>query len=190
MSLIDDTYFINEIALPEGKYKPIQGFISRYEPRIIFDLFGLELGTLILNYDENTSEQRIKDIVTGMEYEVPNDDCGYFNPSGLLVKIKWNGLINTDKISVIAFWVFYWYCRENDLGRPVGLGGAKPKLENADNVGFNESSTYAWNQFALLAGNEYQSRIVPSVYNFMYEHKDVYPEWIMRQFSSINQFGI
>lgn len=187
MSLIDNTYFVREIALPEGKYKAIQVFITRYEPKVIYDLFGYELGKLIIVYDSGTSPQRIKDIVEGKEYTI--SETNRYKPGGGDSAIKWNGLINEEKVSLLAYWIFYWWCRENE-SFATNVGGAKSKLENAVNIGFNEKTTFAWREMIQLYGFFNQPEIEPSCFNFMNEFQTTYPEWVFKSKKSINRLGI
>ena len=169
MSLIDSTYFIGEIALPTFKFKPITDYITRYENRVIYDLFGYTLGNLIIAYDSGTSPQKIKDIVEGKEYTISADSTGYYNPGGEDIQIKWNGLLNTNKVSLLAYWIYYWFCREND-SYITNIAGVKAKAENAENVGFTAKAAYSWNEMQKLYGFEAQPSIEPSCFNFMEKH--------------------
>ena len=187
MSLIDSDYFVNEIALPEGKYAVIQAFINRYEDQAIFDLFGYELGTLVIAYNITTSPQRIKDIVEGKEYTISSD--AFYKPSGGDTIIKWKGLVNTEKKSLLAYWIYYWWCREHE-SFATNVGGAKSKLENANNVGFGEKAAYAWHEMLKLYGQINQPEIIPSCFNFMNEFQTTYPEWVFAPKGNINRLGI
>lgn len=188
MSLIDNTYFVRERALPENKYNSIQDFINRYENRIIYSLLGYELGKLVIAYNE-ASEQRIKDIVEGKEYTISNDSTLYTSQTSL-VKVKWNGLKNSEKESLIADWVFYWWCREADTPKMTNSGGAKAKLENAVNVGYAQKAVNAWNNLYYLYGYEDQPKVEPSAYNFLSQNKTVYPEWVFKHLGTINAWSL
>ena len=189
MSLLDSTYFIGQIHIPSSKYKTTQEYIDRHEKKIIMDLFGYELGTLILDYDAN-SPQRIKDIVEGKEFTPAYGDyTGTFTGS-LPSVLKWNGLLNSsDKESLLAYWVFYWYMREEETKLSIS-GSGKPKGENSFPIGNNSKAVYAWNKMMdLYGGFDWESPINPSCFNFMYANMDIYPEWIFKRKRHINRIG-
>lgn len=188
MSLVDPTYFVRDIALPSGKYDNIQDYIDRYENEIIMELFGYSLGSLILDYDPGTSEQRIKDIVEGKEYNTTQYD-GYY-PNGGEITVKWNGLLNEEKKSLIAYYV---YCRflEENISHVTGVGGGKSALENAERGGLAPKYVKAQNKMMELYGDFYELNKYPeSCFNFMYEHKETYPEWVFTEKEKVNRFGI
>lgn len=190
MSLINSNYFIGQIALPEKKYDLITGYITRYENEIIYKLFGYTLGNLIIAYSVS-SPQRIKDIVEGKEYTV-TDLTGVYMPTSGDVTIKWNGLVNDELKSLIAYWVFYWYCRENET-EITAAGGIVPKVEDAVNIGFNGKATFSWRELLKLYGYLGQSKIEPSCFNFMNEYSETYPEWVFKGIGlpgTVNIFGI
>ena len=178
MSLIDQTYFKGTIAIPASKYEPIQGIIDRYENQLITDLFGYGLAKLIKNYDPLTSEQRIIDIVQGKEFTTRGGDLQ-----------KWNGLVNTEKESVIAYYVFYKWAteRETIATRTVAI---KPKPENSENVSFEEKAFAAYNHMLNLYGYRGQCYYAPSCFNFMYANQDLYPEWKFQEKRPINFLGV
>lgn len=191
MSLTDKTYFKDPINLPAGLTDSLTNVILNYENDIIYDLFGYTLGELVIAYDENTSPQRIKDIVEGKTYTVPGNQCGRVNPSGDDITVNWNGLINDEKRSLIAFWCYYKWCRDKETFT-TNAGGAKTKLENAENVGFSKKATTAWNSMIKLYGQTTDAAVIPSCYNFLYAHKEDYPEWVFKAegYEPINMFGI
>ena len=94
MSLIDATYFKNDINLPSETYGNLSGFIAKFEKELLIRLFGYGLYKLINAYNAETSPQRIKDIVVGKEFT--DGDYTY----------KWNGLVNAEKVSIIAYYVY------------------------------------------------------------------------------------
>jgi len=118
MALIDQTYFVYDISLPAGNYSDIPGWIARIEPDILRALLGPALSQLVLNYDSVTSEQRIKDIVEGASFV--KDEVTY----------KWDGLVNTNKKSLIAYYVYTQYLRYN-VTTTTTTGERKSKNENS-----------------------------------------------------------
>ena len=178
MSLIDQTYFNGTIAIPAIKYEPIQGIIDRYETQLIIDLFGYELAKLVKDYDPLTSEQRIIDIVQGKEFTTRG---GYLQ--------KWNGLINLQKESVIAYWVFYKWAYERET-IPTRSAAIKPTPENSENASFESKAFAAYNHMLDFYGYRGQCDYAPSCFNFMYANQDLYPEWKFQEKRPINLLGI
>ena len=177
MSLIDQTYFINEIQIPESKYETIQSFIDRYEKQVLIDLFGYALYKLIKDYDPLTSEQRIKDIVEGADFTVNGFET------------RWNGLLNEDKVSLIAYYVFFKWATEKQA-ISTRAAGVKPALENGENVSYELKAISAWNNMVQLYGHRNQDCNFPSAYRFMAENAILYPEWHFTPKGLLNMFGI
>lgn len=180
MSLIDNTYFTLDINLIDGTYGTVDESITRYEPKILRLLLGEALYQLVAEYSDE-SPQRIKDLVDGKEYEV---DYG-----GVTATVKWNGLKNTQLISLIAYYVYYWYVRNNRT-LMVGIGAVSPKGENADRGAVAFNLTGAWLNLVKLYGFFGQNIIEPSAYNFLTKYEDTYPEWIFTELGSVNSFDL
>ena len=178
MSLIDQTYFTGTIAIPASKYEPIQGIIDRYENQLITDLFGYELARLIKDYDPLISEQRIIDIVQGKEFPTRGGDLQ-----------MWNGLINSEKESVIAYYVFYKWAIEREI-IATRSAAVKPTPENSENVSFETKAFAAYNHMLDIYGYRGQCDYAPSCFNFMCANQDLYPEWKFQEKRPINFLGV
>lgn len=177
MSLIDKTYFTAEINIPDSDYNNLTALITRYEKEILMKLLGYELWSLVDAYDVSTSPQRIKDLVEGKEYTVGD------------YTIKWNGLKNTDKISLIAYYVFYWYLR-NITTQTTTLGETGAKVENASMSSPVQRLSGAWHRLLTLYGFSNQDSLIPSAYNFLSEHESDYTEWVFTDIGSVNSFDL
>jgi len=177
MSLIDKTYFVHDINIPDDDYEALAPIITRYEKEILISLFGYALWKLINAYNSGTSPQRIKDIVEGKEYTVSGET------------IKWNGLQNTDKISLIAYYVFYWYLR-NETTRTSTLGEVGSKNENAIPASPAQRLSGAWHRLRELYGFASQDSLIASAYNFMTEHESNYDEWVFTDIGTVNSFDV
>jgi hypothetical protein len=156
MSLIDQTYFINDISLPVGEYSNVQDMIDRYEFDLLVSLFGYELAKNIIAYDPlTTTDQAIKDIVEGKEFSI----------DGRL--IKWRGLVNDTLRSIIAYHVYYWWMRDN-TSVTMSTGEIKPTVENGLMADLSQkivnSSYRFFDEFEVL-------------YLFMETNKIDYPTW-------------
>lgn len=175
MSLIDKTYFVKDINIPDSDYSDLTNYITRYEKEILIKLLGYELATLVLAYNVSTSPQRIKDIVEGKEYTI-----GEYT-------VKWNGLKNTDLVSLIAYYVFYWWARNNATFTGT-TGEMYSKGENALNAELSQRISNAWLRMEDLA----QSTEYPyhSLYMFLSENESDYPEWVFTPIGNVNGFDL
>ena len=177
MSLIDSTYFVFDINIPASDYSDLAAYITRYEKEIIEKLFGYELGALVIAYNVSTSPQRIKDIVEGKEYTVGDET------------IKWNGLANTDKISLLAYYVYYKYAK-NKASQLTNLGQVRPVVENSAIADPSQVLSSAWHNLRRLYGYSGQNSLIPSAYNFLTEHESDYSEWVFTRLGSVNTFDL
>lgn len=173
--LIDKTYFVKDINIPDSDYSDLTAYITRYEKEILQQLLGYELWVLVAAYDVSTSPQRIKDIVEGKEYTV-----GEYT-------VKWNGLTNTDLVSLIAYYVFYWWARNNATFTST-TGELKSVGENAEAAKLNQRISNAWLRLEELAqSTEYPYQ---SLYAFLAENESDYPEWVFTPLGNINGFDL
>lgn len=175
---IDKTYFVFEINIPDSEYNSLAAYITRYQKEIVLKLFGYELGTLVLAYVDGTSEQRIKDIVVGKEYQLSDG-----------TKMKWNGLQNLDKISLISYYAYYWFVKNKNTTLQ-GIGNRKLKGENSDNARAGIKLSTAWFKLRKLYGYNGQSQYEASAYNFLIEHESEYSEWIFEELGEVNNFDL
>jgi hypothetical protein len=177
MSLIDSTYFANDIYLASNEYDTLDSSITRYEKELIIRTFGYDLGTIVLAYNSETSTQAIKNIVTGAIY----------TKNGFT--IKWNGLVNSDKVSAISYYI---YCKrisdKNKINTPIG--SIETEHENA--IKADESFRYveAWNNAVELIGYDGQDWSISSLYNYIIEHKEDYPTCLFSPLRFKNTLGI
>jgi len=207
MSVIDGSYFINEITLANikehGSYTSvITNAIDKYEPEIMIDLLGYELyGLLIadLSKDIGDREQRFIDLVDGAEFRHPDTDQ----------LLKWIGLQNTQKESLIAYYVFFNHVYNSNI-QMSGLGTVRHEGKNSENVSPFDKLQVAWENFQRLYANfDYDVNecyfsedgvlvddlsgvfnTLPTAYNFLYANKDDYPEWVFKVKYDINIFNL
>lgn len=181
-NLIDSDYFTLDTNVPSSDYSNLTTHIARYEPQVLKMILGYDLYLLVAAYDVSTSPQRIKDIVEGKDYTTGSGDS--------LRTIHWNGLQNDEKISLIAYYVNYWWLRNNS--QTVFLTGvAESQFENAVVGGYGHLCNNTWQRLKELYGgfcNE--DYLNPSLYNFLIEHESTYPEWEFTELGSINSFDL
>jgi hypothetical protein len=179
-NLIDTTYFVYDCDLPTGSaYSDVTNFITRYEKEILTDLLGYELYTLVAASTELSG--RLYDLINGKEY------TKQYN--GRDQKVKWNGLKNTDKISLIAYYVYYRY-QLAKATLPGGSGELKPKVENGVNAELANKVMDAWHRMRELYGYEGQDILAPSAYNFLTKYATTYPEWVFTEIGKVNGFDL
>jgi len=150
MSFIDYTYFINDVYLPvigdaDGQTVMTES-ITRYENEVLTCLLGYELlKELKADLDENgiPQTQKFIDLVDGKEFS--------FILDGYTINTKWEGLANTIKTSLIAYYVYYKY-RNNTETLTTTTGEAKNSKENATVMNPFPKLVYSWNEMIKLYG--------------------------------------
>lgn len=196
MSLIDETYFVGDLVIPNANSTNQAGvavlerltwFIEKYEPIFLKDLLGYDLwklvDTQITQEEENspaTPLPRLDRIINGYEY------------TGQNAKVyKWRGLIFTEgttKQSMIANYV-YWHWLKDQVSQTVGLGESATQAQNATLVSPTIKMNRAWDEI---------SRQAMELNYFLQSNQTDYPEWVLnynriaslRFLAPQNQFGI
>lgn len=203
MSFIDSTYFVGEINVPNAATETsLAQAIPQYEKEILIKLLGYKLYSLLtadlLNGVPQT--QKYIDLVQGKEF------THYYN--GGTYTLKWEGLQNTLKTSLISYYIFYKYV-ERDVTRLYGTGVSMATVkEGWERVSPASKLINAWSRMRELYGKippEYKYYysysilgseapdtfdIEPSAYNFLFANITDYPDWIFTPQWNINQFGI
>lgn len=133
-ALIDYTYFIGERNIPNTNraevLESLNALIAVREPEILTELFGYKM---------------YKDFVAGIAVApwLVLKNGAEFTYAGVL--LKWRGLVNTQKDSLIADYVYYWYMRKNAT-QTTGVGEAATKTENSNRVSPVRKMTEAYNR--------------------------------------------
>lgn len=169
MLFIDKTYFTGNITLPKSDYDTIELSINVLEKRVLIDLLGYELYSKLTT---NSVDEPYKSLVEGKEYEV--------NYNGRVTKVKWNGFKNSEKISLIAYYVYCYHLR-GIISSTQSVGEIKSKQQNSDNANAFGKIFSSWVMFEELYGKPGDSLLKPTAYNFLYAHKNDYPEWIFSE---------
>jgi hypothetical protein len=186
MSLIDSTYFIREIDLPStaisGTKEDLATFITQYEKEVLIDLLGYEL---YKDFIANSGDTRWTRLTNGYEYQEDYQDG--------TTTVKWNGLINTDLISLIAYYVYFYYAKFHAT-RTSRVGESIDLSENANMTTWTPKMVNAWNEFVGLYGKQGDSVINPTAYNFLKKFEDDatngYEGWIFTDHIKTNTFGL
>lgn len=184
MSLIDTTYFINEINLPtpyNSDDANLDDFITRFEPDVLDRALGYELSQLVQAYANPGSDQRIIDIVEGKEYTI--------SYNGRDQSVKWKGLVNDDKRSLIAYYVYCYYMRDM-ITQTTFMGEMQAVGENATAASARGKINQAWQMLRELYGYHGQDQLSASLYVFLTENESDYPEWVFTPIGSMNSFNL
>lgn len=202
MSLIDTTYFVRDINVPLSSNNALNetftNAIARYEDEILKALLGYTLWKQFKDGLEETSPaQKWLDLRDGAEFS--------YTLFGHTISTKWNGLVNDDKISLIAYYVYYKH-RANTETFYTGLGEKKAKGENSIAVSPVHKLVWAYNSMIDLYGalpgrvrqistflnadNYVHYNDAPSAYNFLLANKANYTGWVFKPLKKVNAFGI
>lgn len=190
-NLIDNTYFVGEISLPgsvlAGDLADITPYIVKYEREALIELLGYTLykelkGEIDAAAGYSTKWDRL---VNGHEYSIT-----YMGDTHL---VKWNGLINTELVSLLAYYIYYYYVKYH-VSHTSGLGELFTNAENAVKTSPSEKMVSAWNRFIDLRGNPSDDQINPTCYNFLNEFEDDatngYDPLLFTVLKHTNTFGI
>lgn len=191
-NLIDTTYFVREIALPAssltGTLADIDNFIVKYEREALIDLVGYTLYKQLkagIDAGAPYEHERWNRLITGHEYSIT-----YLGDTHL---VKWNGLINSDLVSLIAYYIFYQYVKHHAT-HTSGVGEILSVTENSVKISPAQRMVNAWNNFRELRGHPSEALINPTAYNFLNEFEDDatngYDPWLFEVIRYTNTFGI
>lgn len=168
MSLIDSTYFVFDLNLPVGTFSDLPGYITRFEPQILERVFGYELAKEIQEYDSETAVEPLKSLIEGAEFTV--DERLY----------KWKGLVNAEKLSLIAYYVYYWQ-RRCTVTVTTAQG---EKSRNTENMG---SAEYG---IKIMAAWDAMIEEIKNCYAFIKANEADYPTFQGSYFGSVNAFDL
>lgn len=194
-NLIDNTYFKGEILLTNKTElaTDISAAIAQYEKEILIYLLGYKLYKQLI---ATPNVQPYKALIEGAEFELTFD--------GITQLLKWEGLQNANKESLIAYYVYYKY-QERNFVKPSAIGTLQPKSEAAEMVSPIMKMTNAWNRMIELYGftpnNWFYNGLtimqpdgsmvndcLPSAFNYLSVNVADFPDWIFTPLRPINPF--
>ena len=197
-NLIDSTYFKGDILLTNKTdlATDISEAIARYEKEILISLLGYKTYKQLV---ATPTVEPYKSLIEGAEFELTFD--------GITQLLKWNGLKNSDKESLIAFYTYYKY-QERNFVKPSAIGTVKAKAENSETVTPVWKMVNAWNEMIKLYGEfdnlwfaQSCTTIIqpdgglvfnnePSAFNYLSANVELFPDWIFTPLRPINPFMI
>lgn len=204
MSFTDYTYYVRDINVPinaasssDVNYGKLNDSINRYENDILKLLLGYTLwkeftdayaASILDSGDEDYAElpEKWSDFINGKEFS--------FEVGGKTVSTKWNGLVNSDKVSLLAYYVYYNH-RFYSQTSYSGIGETKAKGENSSVADGSYKLTLTWNKmvniygeipftmltfknFFLDVNNYVHYNSEASAYNFLLANKETYSGWV------------
>ena len=97
-NIIDSTYFTGEILLTnkDALATDLTQAINQYEKEILISLLGYKLYKLM---SASPTVEPYKSLIEGAEFDLTF--------AGITQTLKWEGLKNSAKISLIAYYVYY-----------------------------------------------------------------------------------
>jgi len=213
---IDSTYFRDEIRLSinTNQVEEFNNFITKIEKEVLISFLGYDLyKAFIEGLEAGSPEQKWLDLRDGCEYQVEDEN-------GNDVYVQWIGLMNTEKKSMLAYFVYYFWMR---LSQTTNTPSGEFKTVDENNVAppnslYNQKVVSAYNKGCDLYGvdltcysssdwfikgldrpyavdlNYYEEILKGSLYNMIYfaneASADTYPNWAFTSKDKINILGI
>lgn len=208
MPFIDSTYFVGEINIPNktgtvSNDTAITQAITQYEKEILIQLLGYKLYSLLIA--DCTGEGGVP--VTQIYIDLVNGAEFTHAYQGQDIVLKWEGLKNTAKQSLIAYYTFYKYV-EREVTHLTQLGIVLSETMKGQRASSTAKLINAWERMRELYGRvppnykryftnpvlgsslSYTFNDDASAYNFLFANKTDYPDWRFMPQWNINQFGI
>jgi hypothetical protein len=198
MSIIDNTYFNEDITLTSGQLTNITDWITVYETEFLKMLLGYPLYKLLIADQDGNGDQQTEpyvSLVDGADFS--------FEYAGNTITERWEGLKGVNQKSVIAFYVFYQYMNQNETFNTTA-GQKRNNSENSVSVSPVFKLVDVWNKMVELYGPvpDYRSEFflnndnyvhynaLPSAYNYLLANITDFETWVFKPLQKTNIFGI
>lgn len=173
MSIIDNTYFIGELALPEASEAAFTTvWINRYENEYLKKVLGVSFALEFLTAISGTPDTKWADLIDGKQYTVGDDTY------------EWIGFKDADThISPIANYVYVMYQLDH-YTRTDSAGESVAAVQNSQIADAIGKINRAW-----VRMKQWQDEL----YHFLTNNSETYPTFKISKvkcFGSINGFGI
>lgn len=203
-----------------GNQSLLQWYIDTYEPEVLIKGLGRDLYELfIANFEVDRtnveygnlsggSPPRFIDLLDGLTYTI-NGENRYWN--GLRFRTDPSTNPQAALRSLLIYYVYYKYLNDN-VDSLTDLGVAIEAVKNADIVDPTRLMVFVWREFIKMYGgitdrhvSRYGGHFINgffvqdfssdntgevSLFQYLNDNKDVYPEWEFTACQNINQFGI
>jgi len=175
MSFTDTTYYRNSISISIGTYSDLQQYIDEHEKKVLIGLLGYDLyaemmaayAAFILT-PSTPLPAKWANLINGITYTYGGQT------------IRWNGLINSDKISFLSYYVYCQYVKAKQFPYQQ-TGTVQPINENSQVVDGIANHTASWNEFV---------RLYDGCYFYLATDPTSYPLVSPCRFKLTNNFGI
>ena len=163
--IIDNTYFIDEIYLPNAKpgitnsIKSVDAnlvrLINERTRECLIKCLGFALFSEFAAVLDNTSPDGLLP-ATAQKWDDLLNGVSYTDPSGN--NVVWRGIRQATNGEVydrsfLADYCFYWY-EKNDFIKRSNIGSNRPIAKNASDAKPTIAVTSAWNRFVAIAQGE------------------------------------
>lgn len=194
MYIIDETYFIGDLVIPDSggidissTSNDINIWIDRYARELLRDALGDAL------FNDFDSELIDGELDSGADVKWVNlvNGCTYtYNGRDYV----WRGLAYKDgefKVSILAHYVYYhWH--QAQITRMSGVGEVRGNAVNATNVNSTSRSVRVWNAFVDMYQKRYYGKFnSPSLLYFLLHKDEDYPNALLKiKQGYINSMGL
>jgi len=204
MNYTDYTYFTGDIDITFENQDPT-GFTRDYITPLEEEISVRVMGRKLYNESqagiiEPTPDQKWLDLRDGVEFDVEFE--------GITYPVKWNGLQNTEKKSLLSYYIYAEWLSKN-YKQLLGTGVAIAKKKNATTTDVREYILQSQSKAKALIGDypvksdKYQNVILiddidvdlikifePTLFNFLYHKRADYPSWVFTPYEFGNYFDI
>ena len=178
-NFIDHTYFTGELNIVLKATSDYDNAISMYQDEILKLLLGYKTWKeMMAAYEASirtlnpvTLEAKWSNLINGCEFEYTINGETYFD--------KWVGFKNSEKKSLIANYVYFFY-RRDKYSDTTSAGETISKTENSMVINPYSKLVTAWNKMVDMYGKLDcfdNPEPLPSAYNFLNANAADYPDW-------------
>ena len=189
-NIIDTSYFVDDIELPNVNQAPIKAGVEKsialYEKEVLISLFGYSMYKDFLAATPVAGDKWYK-LINGEEFS--------FAFEGETVTRYWDGLLGADKKSLVAYYIYFMH-RRKEVSYMAGVGTeVEAETENSTKVSLYEKLVWIWNEFLLMYGDgctegQYNNA-EPSAYNYLTTKAANFTNWKFEsQGEELNTFGV
>lgn len=184
MAIIDHSYFIGEISIPNISKVDVQdrmnAFIDKYETELLTNLLGYEVYNSFKagGIDQVPTEQKWKDVLYGLDFTAWDGRTHH-----------WYGFKGTGNYprSPIANYVYFHWMKDA-VSQTSALGEVSNKSENASLMSPAPKMVRAWNEMI-----DWLRELV----SYLDKNTNDFPGWtrqnfwwLQRSFRYINEYGL
>lgn len=161
--ITDNTYFKGSIYLSNvfdssnAEYAVLNNYIERYENNYLEDMLGYEMKSQFLS-------EISSDPTSGIWFDLWKGATFQYGGK----QYKWIGFSNLEKLSPIAYYIYYWYMR-NQNSQTTGVGEVGSNVPNNGVANESIKLMTAWNEMVRLNN---------TLYDFLYVNLSDYPTFI------------